>query len=394
MKTRVLFVDDEIEILDSFRTMLYQYNNEYEFFFASNGPEGLDIINENQIDIVISDMVMPGMDGLAFLIQVEKKCPKIIRIVLSGYSDYEKALMSTKVAHQYLLKPCDPDEIIKLLIRINKIKNYLIDDNVIKLVNTVESLPVLPDIYKKIDIELKKEDASIDKISNMISKDIALTAKILQIVNSAFFSIPAEIRTINNAVNFLGLNIIKSIVLGIKILDYNNFKQEDIHFIKKLWDHSFKVALGSSNLLRNEKQDRITSENAYMIGLLHDLGKIIMLSNKGYVDSILALEKQSPVEFYKIEKELFGISHSEIGAYLTGIWGLDENIVDAIAKHHAIPTIDFNYLKVTDSVFLANTFINLYDPEVEMVKKLSVNDDLKEMYYNIVKSDETKNIIS
>ncbi len=385
MKLKVLFVDDEVEILDSFKAMLLPFKNNWQTYFASSGKDGLKILSQNEINIIISDMVMPEMDGLTFLLKAKSLYPRIIRLVLSGYSDYERAIISTKVAHQFLSKPCSAEELIFKITNLEEIYHLLTDQNVIKFIDQIDNIPVMPEIYRKIENEFKKNNPSLNKIAEIIAEDISLTAKILQIVNSAFFSIPTNVKDLVTAINFLGINLIKSLVLASSFFDLQNLNDEEKIFLNKVWKHSLKVGQISYSISKNSNLNKYIVDQAYFIGLLHDLGKLPMITNKDYSDKMVKFNNDDQDLYYQKEINNFQTSHASIGAYILGLWGLDNVIVKSILNHHEKISIDWENLTQQSLLRIADVTASIIDDDLNEIKSLKINDEFVKKFNELKK---------
>ena len=127
MKTRILFVDDEPNVLSALRRMFHDMRGEWEMDFASDGPSGLAMIAEQPYDVVVADMRMPGMDGAMFLREAQVQNPGAIRIVLSGHSDRDMILQTVRPAHQFLQKPCQPAELKAVIARGLSLREVFLD---------------------------------------------------------------------------------------------------------------------------------------------------------------------------------------------------------------------------------------------------------------------------
>ncbi|MDD3051668.1 MAG: response regulator, partial [Candidatus Cloacimonetes bacterium] len=202
---KIIFVDDEINILQGLKRMLHSYRNEWQMSFANSGQEALEMMQKEQFDIVVSDLRMPNIDGAKLLQTVSELYPRTARIVLSGHADKEMILKVTTTAHQYLTKPCDSVAIKEVIDKIVHLREIIYDQDVINIVSRVKSIPVLPDVYLQIVNKLKDSSATLKEIGQIISKDIALTAKILQLVNSSFFGLYRKINDPIQAVSLLGI---------------------------------------------------------------------------------------------------------------------------------------------------------------------------------------------
>lgn len=208
MKLSVLFVDDEPHVLQGLQRMMRSMRQEWEIITAGGGLEALDLLSRKPVDVVVTDMRMPGMDGTQLLNEIKNSYPQIVRIILSGQSDREMILKSVRPAHQYLAKPCN-DEILKSTIeRSCWLRDLLADNSLKQLISRIDSLPSLPTLYLEILRELESPYSSMQKIGEIISRDIGMTAKILQMVNSAFFGFRRHIASPAEAAELLGLETI------------------------------------------------------------------------------------------------------------------------------------------------------------------------------------------
>ena len=334
-KKRILFVDDEPMVLKGLQRTLRKRRAEWDTVFASNGKEALEILDQQSMDVIVSDLKMPDMDGMQLLTNVRERHPHMVRIILSGNTDHEVTLRSVQYAHQNLTKPCDAEVLKQTLAKLFALREILDDESVKKIVSQIESLPSLPSIYSTIIEEMQSEDPSIKKISDTISKDLSMTAKILQVVNSVFFGLARKISSPQEAVVLLGLQTIKALVLSVKI--FSEFSQRNYSWfnIDSLFNHSMSVSANTKAIVKTEKLEGDLVNYSLMAGLLHDLGKLILLTNfpKPY-KQVLTEARGSGQDLWDLEYEAFGTSHAELGAYLMGLWNLETPIIEAIAFHH------------------------------------------------------------
>lgn len=330
-KPKILFVDDEQQIIDGIRRIFYPFKNEWDIFYALSGEEALKIIDNNTINVVVTDMRMPGMNGAELLFQVKKNHPETIRIILSGHSDEELIMKSVNVAHQFLLKPCETSILIETIRKTFYVRVHLRNENLIKLINGIEELPEMPEVIIKIEDECSKPSISINKVASLISEDIGLSAKILQVVNSAFFGLPTKIADLEQAVSFLGLNTVRALILFLKLHRVENYKTDFASFIKEVLQHSLIVANYTRMIYEYETRNTIIGKEAFAAGMLHDVGKLALLKHPEYKALLDGKSRQS---LHKIEYEKFNVTHADVGAYLLAIWNIPNNIVEAVAFHH------------------------------------------------------------
>ena len=335
MKRRILFVDDEPMVLKGLQRTLRKMRQDWDMTFVSSGRQALNVLAKKPIDIIVSDLRMPEMDGGLLLAEVKKQHPHVVRIILSGQLDQEMTLKSVQLAHQSLSKPCDVQVLRHTLAKLFALRDFLSDESIKSIISQIESLPSMPSIYTEIVTEMQADDPAIKKVGEIISKDLSMTAKILQMVNSAFFGLFRKINSPEQAVMMLGLETIKALVLSVKI--FSEFNQKDFSWFKidDLFNHSLMVSLYAKTIIKNENLDQGLINNSMMAGLLHDLGKLILATNfeKPY-RQVLAATQGTGKNLLDLEYEAFGTSHAEIGAYLMGLWRLDNSTIEAIAFHH------------------------------------------------------------
>jgi len=334
-KKQILFVDDEPMVLKGLQRTLRKMRTEWDMAFASGAKEALDILDQQSMDVIVSDLKMPEMDGMQLLTEVKARHPRVVRIILSGHLEHEMTLQSVQYAHQNLSKPCDAEILKQTLVKLFALRDILADEAVKKIVSQIESLPSLPSIYSEIIEEMHSEDPSLKNVGDIISKDIGMTAKILQVINSVFFGLSRKISTPQEAVVLLGLETIKALVLSVKIFAEFSQKKYAWFNIDALFNHSMSVSAYAKAIVKNEKLGQDLLIHSLMAGLLHDLGKLILATNfQEPYQQVLTGAQGSDRNLLDLEYEAFGTSHAEIGAYLMGLWSLETPIIEAIAFHH------------------------------------------------------------
>jgi len=331
---RVLFVDDETNILDGLRRMLRGMRKEWDMHFASSAQEGLDMIGEGHFDIVISDMKMPGMDGADFLAEVKTACPDSIRIILSGHSEKAAVMKSVGPTHQYLAKPCEPNVLKQTIEKAYALRELLESDTLKQLAAELETIPSLPSLYQQITAELQKPRCTLENVGEIIEKDVGMSAKILKLVNSAYFGLLRPVNSVQRAVAFLGIETVTSLVLSAQI--FSEFDDTDLpgFSMDALWNHSLQTASFARALAEAEGLTKQQVDDSFLAGMLHDVGTLVLVGNlrERYAE-VLSRAADDEVTMEEAEREILHATHGEIGAYVMGIWGLPNSIVEAIAHH-------------------------------------------------------------
>jgi HD-like signal output (HDOD) protein len=329
----ILFVDDEPNILDGLQRMLRSMRHEWQMYFAEGGMAALELLEETPVDVIVSDMKMPGLDGAKLLSEVRERFPQIIRIILSGYSEKEMIMKSVGTTHQYLSKPCDPEILKATVKRVCALRDLLSDEHLRRLVSQMPNIPSLPTLYTALLDELAKNEPSTKKVGEIVKKDIGMTVKILQIVNSAFFGLRRRISDSNEAVEFLGLDTISSLTLGLGIISQLESTELSTVLLARLWEHSISVGILAHKIALSENP--AVAVDAFTAGLLHDIGEVVLAINlpKQFFEAQKLVEEQN-ISRADSEKAVFETTHAEVGAYLIGLWGLPTQVVEAVAFHH------------------------------------------------------------
>jgi HD-like signal output (HDOD) protein len=353
---RVVFVDDDANVLRGLERMLRSMRSDWDARFADSGATALGFLRERPADALVTDLRMPDMSGTDLLARARDLDPGMARIILSGRSDQDASLVSVGLAHQFLSKPCDADTLKATVSRACDLRALLSDDSVTASVCRIGKLPSLPTLYSRITQELINEDVSIMAVAAIVEQDLAMSAKILQLVNSAFFGLQRRVSSISQAVNLLGLDIIQALVASNAA--FEAFNAGDTSPMSDLWRHSSLTANAAAAIARLESDDPIVHGESLQAGMLHDIGQLILAANlpeeykslRGRVDS-------SGLELVSEETGTFGSDHGRVGAYLLGLWGLSDAIVEATAYHHSPGDCSFNGFSPLTAVHVASNLV-------------------------------------
>ena len=336
MMKHLLFVDDESKLLDGLKRSLRPMRHEWSMTFVTSGEEALTTLEQTPFDVVVSDMRMPGMDGAQLMSEVQRRYPQIVRIVLSGHSDREMIYQSIGASHQYLSKPCEMEHLKAIILRACALRELLGNESLRRLVAGMQQIPSQPTLFAEIKKEAESETSSLKTIGAIIAKDMGMTAKVLQLVNSAYFGLNGTVSTAEQAVNLLGLDTIQALVLTVHV--FSQFPRTmgwALFQIDRLWAESLATGALARVLAKAEKASDREIEQANTAGFLHDVGILVLAANFGNrYDGVLAEASSKGMEVWEVERSEFGSTHAEVGAYLLGIWGLSEPIVEAVAYHH------------------------------------------------------------
>jgi HD-like signal output (HDOD) protein/CheY-like chemotaxis protein len=331
----LLFVDDEPLVLQGLQRMLHSMRHEWDMRFARGGGEALRMLAERPAEVVISDMRMPDMNGAELLNTVMKLYPRTVRFILSGFADTEMIKQCIAGTHQFLTKPCDKETLTAAVRRVVAMDTWLNDDNLKAVVSHLNKLPSIPALYFQILKDIESPDCSLERIGNTIAQDPAMTAKILQLVNSAFFGLRRRISAPSEAVLQLGQETIKSLVLAIHVFSEFSTSVASKFQVEALWRHSLFVGKYAKKIARMEHQESHVIEEFFTAGLLHDVGRLVLMANfPDRYSLVMDMAAKEDVPLMEIERSVFGACHAQVGGYLLGLWGLPVSIVEAATFHH------------------------------------------------------------
>ena len=331
-KPSILFVDDEKNLLQGLQRSFYSMRSSCTLRFAEGGRQALEMLAQAPADIVISDMRMPNMDGVELLGQVQKVAPQAVRIILSGNSDHGMVRRTVHGAHQFLSKPIAVENLKAVLLRTIALRGMMANPEVIARIGRLNHLPTHPRLLSAVRQELEKADPELKKVGAAISRDIGMSARLLQLVNSAFFGLARRIVDPIEAMELLGVTLLKALLL-------EDFVQTDGAGVPdgeadRLWRHSLRVSAMTAGILTAEQAPKNLVETGRTAGVLHDAGRLLLRSLPGSVPEPPSDDPGFIDEAIDEERRVFQVTHAEVGAYLLGIWGLPDELVEAVAWHH------------------------------------------------------------
>ena len=199
-------------------------------------------------------------------------------------------------------------------------------------------MPSVPIVLTKFLQMVDDDRASARHLEELILHDPSLSARILKLANSAFYSFRSEVKTISYAIALLGLNLVKSLAIGVCIFEsFTKGLRDETGFINQLWMHSFGTGAMAQEIW-TKRSNRAEGEFALLCGLLHDLGKIAFFNRDPLVYSrLFASEKsESDPDISVIELNHYGLDHATLGSHITKHWGLPSELTVAIRQHHAV----------------------------------------------------------
>jgi HD-like signal output (HDOD) protein/CheY-like chemotaxis protein len=328
----VLFVDDDRDLLDGLRDALRPHRYEWRMTFVDGGEAALGMVESEPVDIVVSDLRMPGMDGAALLARVARVQPDAVRIVLSGHADPETIGRVAAVAHRILVKPSPIDVVARVLER----SCVLLDvTGEVQLIRAAAGACVLPSpsaTYIELAEMLARTDTTTEQVAAVLERDIAMAAKVLQLANSAYFGPREAVSSLPDAVALLGHDTLRALVVSVEAFQKFEVSASIPGFSLDAVEHR---SLQVGRLAHKLSEGNPEVDGAFAAGLLLDVGLLVLATQEPecLAKDLLAAEREGrPV--HEIELDRHGITHAEVGAHLLALWGLPHTIVEAVAHHH------------------------------------------------------------
>lgn len=369
---KILFVDDEPNVLEGLQRLLRPMRHEWETEYVGSGAAALELLEQSEYDVVVSDIKMPEIDGIQLLSEVRTRYPSTIRIALSGHSDRQSIIRSLASTHRFLSKPCDPETLKSSITAACALRNMLGNSNLRTIVSGMDILPSPTGVSQQLTRELASPEVSISRIALIIGKDPAIAAKILQMANSAFFGIRNKVSSLSQAVSVLGIDSVKMLLSVTEIFSVFSSDSSNKANTAKIYEHSLRVGSLVRELAKAESLTAHSLEDAVAAGLLHDIGKLVLAwKSPAKYAKCNSIMKKEGLGCCEAENKVFGTTHAEVGAYLLGLWGLPENVVEVLAFHHTPSLSGGSVFGPLTAVHFANAYDYMSD-KTPIEKKLDM----------------------
>jgi HD-like signal output (HDOD) protein/CheY-like chemotaxis protein len=333
VQKRVLFVDDEPAIRCIFEMLAPFLGEQTRISTAGSGREALKLMSETRFDVIVSDLTMPEMSGVELLSRVAEVSPSTARVVLSGDVDELTVSKCLLAAHRYFTKPFDPITLTKAIQSLGRAVDAAPRSEIRELVGKLDALPTPSETYLQLMKVLNSPDKSLEEIAQIVEADPSLATKVLQAVNSAMFGAGRQIASIFEAVQLIGLQVLRALVLTIHVFDfYQNLRLKNE--VKQLWAHSAEVARHARQICSDRHWPAEVMEQSFLSGLLHDVGRLILAATPEATRSNLFPQ----YKFYRegeAECMVSRLIEAEAAAYLLSLWGLPETVIETVRDHAA-----------------------------------------------------------
>lgn len=332
-RLEVMFVDDEPQVVSGLRRQFHGKRKVWDVRTACSGDDAIAKLEERPADIVVSDMRMPGMSGATLLKQVRERWPSTVRLILSGQTDQAELLQDIGAIHQFLQKPCPPEQIEKAIDRTRELAMAVESAELRSVVSKLKSLPVISKTYTELLAALDDEECELETVSEIIERDVGLATKLLQMVNSAFFGLPRHVEQVKDAVSLVGLMNIRFLALTTRVFDALSSDDKSGTLIASLWEQSIRMGSRASDLAMENGQPREIADAARLAGTVSLIGRAVLIRHGlGQYRGVQRLAAEEGITLSEAETRNCRAPHSAIGAYALGLWAFNDNIVESVLR--------------------------------------------------------------
>jgi HD-like signal output (HDOD) protein/ActR/RegA family two-component response regulator len=355
----ILFVDDNNNVISGIQRQLRPYRGHWQLFFLNSGEEALQLMATHPIDLIVTDIMMPLMRGDDLLKKVSLLYPNIVRIILSGYADEATLKSGLDVAHQYLSKPCSAETLREAILHIFNVLACVQNPCIIAEMGDPKLLPSLPKIYHQLNAAISNDNTSIAEIAEILARDMVLSAKLLQVVNSAYFGVNRNVSSLVEAINLIGLKHLNNLVITAHVKNAFPVKSPAMaSFMEYIWEDANDVATLAKQIALSEDQLEDRPDQAYMCGLLHNMGLLMFLSRGGdQLVRLLDQVKNTDTPVAELETEIYGVTRSEAAAYILSLWKIPPRIIEGILLQHNPSVSDYDGVSALTAVHVASCLL-------------------------------------
>lgn len=326
---KILIVDDEIQILKSLTRMFM--DTDYRIYTAQNSNDALSIIESEGIDMIISDMRMPLVDGYTFLYNVKEKYPKIIRILLSGYTEEKpmyRALLHN-LAKLYIFKPWNNNDFLTNVKKLFKNEEQMNSKDLADIIDKLDQIYNSPGSSYEIITRLNEEN--LDDVINLIEKDPEISACLQEVSQSAIYGVMPK--SIRQAAQYIGLPNLKSFIYWASLK--SSLKSDNLagNAFDTLCSHSYltsRIFLFIYEAFLHKQPP----EASMFAGLMHNIGLLIQLDSLRRKQDAGFGADTAINKLISLDHEEYQHSHQMVGAHFIDIWDLPFSIYEATLYHH------------------------------------------------------------
>jgi HD-like signal output (HDOD) protein len=364
MKQRLIYADENLQAPRDLQRHSIQLKAGWEMVFLQDGPAVLGLLAKEPCAVLVASAGLPGTSPDDLMGEAFRRQPGCIRILLTTPGARDPVPRCVGLIHQAFPRTGDPHQLQAVIANAMRVGEGMASHPEVKeAITALDRLPSVPKVYQELRTALEGEHATWRQVGAIIQQDMGMTARVLSLANSAFFGLQRRVESPQEAVHFLGTDVVQALVLAYGLFDQTGALGTHRISLEDVWVHSLRVAKGARALAAMEGLDRRLKADAFMGGLLHDAGVLVLA--KAFPDAYDRIIERCATEhvgLVEAEREAFGLTHAEAGAYLLGLWGLQAGILEAVSLHHTPGELQRSAFDHVLAVHLADEFSRTRDP--------------------------------
>lgn len=364
---RVLFIDSNEIVLQTYKEQFQYKGEDWQAFFVPDATSAMEILTYSAIDIVIADLKMPIVDNEPVFALIKKGWPKVVRVIVSSIPASAKDTELISLSHRFIMKPANIADLETIINEIYYLQRIVLNDETRKVAAQIDSIPALPDIFKQLTDEINSSNPSMKRVGEIIAKDVGLSADILKMINSPYFGLKNQVSSPEHATKLLGLEVVKGVALSTSLVKSFALTGIDMQRVERVVEHSLITANITKLILESEKVSPLLVDMAFSAAILHDVGYLMFASSEVISEKYQGAIEISEASFrplWEVEREILGTTHGEVGAYLLGLWGFPDSIIEAIAFHHSPSKAAGDSSMILCALHLADIFTDEIFPQL------------------------------
>ncbi len=355
--TTVLLVDPDPVAATARSAALASLRPQWAISTVADSTAAIDTIaSVPHLNAIVTTLDLGNTDASSVLAAAALRFPSSARIVVSPPTVRRGAINPMPTAHRFLAEPATAGELAHGIERSLELQQRLADPSVLTLIESLELLPSPPATILRLNHLLLDADVALDDVANVITSDPALTLKLLQLVNSAYFGLSQRVTSARQAVAFLGVVTVRNLLIAVELIRALQVPRGDLNAaVQEVHQHSLAVA----ELARSLMSDRPDHQDAFTAGILHDIGMLAVIA--GAPDRFVALREEvvNGGAVKECEQHILGTSHANIGAYLLDHWGVPTSMVEAVARSHDAATLPEPTMAPVHAVYVAEQVLTI-----------------------------------
>jgi putative nucleotidyltransferase with HDIG domain len=366
---KVLIVDNADQSLLALKQAFY--NGPCQTAYVDNTKHALKALNQHKFDVIISVLNLGKISGLEILKAISLKYPSMIRVAITNDIESESHLnaQARNISHYTFASPLNIGNIHQTISAIVDNNKAITKDHIIKAVAKIKTLPSPPKVYLQLNAIIEDSNTDSVKISEIISQDPALAAKVLQFSNISFMNQGKPINNITEAITRMGLETLCCIVMTAELFSYEpdipdfSLIQEQLHCLST-------ARLAASMVKAELKRDTL------LAGLLHDIGKVVLFEIDTKLTNTYFQYRVKNANNNVLENKVFGTDHSHVGGYLLHMWSFSYHLIEAVVMHHRPEKLLKKSFGIAQAVYLADILLREQQPEPKFIEHFKLENVL------------------